>query len=33
MMIVPESACHAKRMYALHNDFMAEWKPADRAAD
>jgi hypothetical protein len=29
MMIAPESADHAKRMYALHSHFMTEWKPGE----
>jgi hypothetical protein len=32
MKIVPESAGHAKRMYALHSHFMTEWKPAGMVA-
>jgi hypothetical protein len=31
MKIVPESAGHAKRMYALHSHFMTEWKPGEEA--
>jgi len=29
MVIAPESAGHAKRMYALHSHFMTEWKPGE----